>query len=231
MIERAKVLAIVPAAGSGKRLGLAHKKPFVLLDGKPLLYYALKALNSSGAIDQIYVAAESSEIRRIENIVKRYSLNKVKKIIIGGRIRLESVRNCLKEAGDVFDVVLVHDAARPFLEGEMIARSVKLALKYGACIAAVPESDTVKFVDDKLFIRKTLDRNFVFRAQTPQVFRTELIKKAYAAARVTRGAGDRATDDSGLLEAIGCRVKIARSSYRNIKITTKVDLKLAEVLL
>ena len=230
MTRRPRVLAIVPAAGSGKRLGLRQKKPFVLLKGKPLIYYALKALNSSGMVDQIYVAAQSSETHRLNNLVKRYNLNKVKKIIIGGRTRYESVGNCIREAGDGFDLVLVHDAARPLLEGATITGSVKLALKYGACVSAVPESDTVKLVSDNLFIRKTLDRNRVFRAQTPQTFRMELMKKAYAS-RATHGARGKMTDDSGLLEATGCRVKILKSSYRNIKITTKIDLELAEVLL
>jgi len=230
MMRRARVLAIVPAAGSGKRLGLSSKKPFVILKGKPLLYYALKALNSSDAVTQIFVAAQSSEIRRIENIVRRYKLNKVKRVIVGGRTRLESVGNCLKEAADDFEVALVHDAARPLIDADLIDRSVKLALKYGACVAAVPESDTVKSVDDKLFITKTLDRDRIFRAQTPQAFRMDILKKAYAAC-ARRGGVRKATDDSGLVEAIGCRVKIVESSYRNIKVTTKVDLKLAEVLL
>jgi 2-C-methyl-D-erythritol 4-phosphate cytidylyltransferase len=127
-------------------------------------------------------------------------------------------------------VVLIHDAARPLIDDALIHRSVKLALRYGACVAAVPESDTVKLVDDKLFIQKTLDRNRIFRAQTPQAFRMAILKKAYAVS-ASRGAGIKATDDSGLVEAIGCRVRIVESSYRNIKVTTKVDLKLAEVLL
>jgi len=230
MMRLPRVLAIVPAAGSGKRLGLIGKKPFVILNGKPLVYYALKALDSSSAITQIFIAAQSSEISRIKGIVKRYKFNKVKKIIVGGSTRLESVANCLKSAGDDFDVMLIHDAARPLIDADLIGRSVKAALKHGACIAAVPESDTIKLVDDKLFIQKTLDRDHIFRAQTPQAFRTAVLKKAYAAC-ANRRAGVKATDDSALVEAIGCGVKIVESSYRNIKITTKVDLKLAEVLL
>ncbi|MDD5422472.1 MAG: 2-C-methyl-D-erythritol 4-phosphate cytidylyltransferase, partial [Candidatus Omnitrophica bacterium] len=118
------------------------------------------------------------------------------------------------------------DAARPFIESYLIEKSIRAARKTGGCIVAVPESDTVKLVDSGLFIKDTLDRNRVFRAQTPQVFRRDLIQKAYGRLKHAK-----ATDDAGLVEMAGGRVKVIMGSYRNIKITTKEDLKLAEVLL
>jgi 2-C-methyl-D-erythritol 4-phosphate cytidylyltransferase len=122
--------------------------------------------------------------------------------------------------------VLIHDGARPLIDPKTIRDSVALARKHGGCVVAVPENDTVKLAGKGMFIRKTLDRSRIFRAQTPQVFKAAIIKKAYA----SRGAMGR-TDDSSLVEVSGGSMKILIGSYRNIKITTKEDLKLAEVLL
>lgn len=223
---RSRVVAIVPAAGRGKRLGEKKKKPFVLLDGKPLVNYALKTLDTCGAIDGIIIAAEKSCVKSFELLVKKFHFKKIIGIVIGGRNRYESVKNCLKNVSALFDIVLIHDGARPFVEKSMIEKSIDLAKKHGACIVALPETDTVKIVDGNLFIRKTLERDKIFRAQTPQVFRRDLIKKAYGSSD-----GDKSTDDAHLVEILGKKIKVLKGSYRNIKITTKEDLKLAEVLL
>ena len=223
---RPRVVSIVAAAGSGKRLGSSVKKPFVLLGGRPLVIYALKVLNDSPAIDAILIASDKRCVERFRRLVKKFKLNKVIDIVVGGDTRLESVKNCLARVDESFDIVLVHDSARPFVEKSIIERAIKLAQKFGACVVAVPENDTVKVVDSGLFIDKTLDRDRIYRAATPQAFRRELIKKAYE-------LKDRfkITDDSGLAERLGAKVKILEGSYRNIKITTKVDLKIAEALL
>lgn len=197
-----------------------------MLGGKPLVTYALKTLNSSTHIDAILIAAEKKCVGRFKRLVKKFKLSKVIDVVCGGATRAESVRNCLKAAGTGFDIVLVHDGARPFVDRAAIAGSIRLAAMYGGCIVAVAEHDTVKLSDTKLFISKTLDRKRVFRAQTPQVFRRELIEKAYAVKHIGR-----ATDDAGLVERSGGRVKIFEGSSRNIKVTTREDLKLAEVLL
>lgn len=223
-----KTIALVPAAGSGKRLGLKIKKPFVSLGGKPLISYALSALEASEAIDGIIVAVERSCVRRLKGLIKKYRFAKVTDIVIGGTTRFESVRNCLKTVDPSFDMVLIHDGARPFLDKSLIEESVKLARKYGACVTAIPESDTVKIIDEDFFVERTMDRRFIYRAQTPQAFRTKLIKKAYALKE--RGVTN-ITDDSNLVEHLKRRVKILEGSYKNIKVTTKEDLNLAEVLL
>lgn len=223
---RPRVAAIVPAAGCGKRLKSKTKKPFILLRGRPLVTYALTALEKSRTIDAILIAAERSSIKRFRNLVRTYKFKKVIRVVAGGSTRSASVRNCLKALGPGFEIVLIHDGARPFLDGPTIERSITLARRFGGCVTAVPENDTVKLADEDLCVRKTLDRREVFRAQTPQAFRYGLIKKAYAS-----GSGKAVTDDAALVEAAGNKVKILIGSYRNIKITTKEDLKFAEVLL
>lgn len=223
---RPRAVAIVPSAGFGKRLGLKTKKPFVSLGGKPIVYYALHALNSCIDIDAVIIACEKCCIKRFEKLVVKFRLNKVVCICIGGKTRSESVRNCLRLADGSYDIVLIHDGARPFLDGRTISRSIKLAQEFGGCIVAVPENDTVKLAGKNLFVRKTLDRSSIYRAQTPQVFRRQLIQKAYALS-----GKDRVTDDASLVEKLGGKVKILEGSYSNIKITTKEDLELAKVLL
>ena len=121
--------------------------------------------------------------------------------------------------------MIIHDAARPLVDKRTVERAVRAAQVFGSCVVCVPESDTVKLAGQSLFIKRTLDRSEIFRAQTPQAFKRSIIKKAYSAA----AAG--ATDDASLVEAIGGRVKIVEGSYRNLKITTKEDLKIAEALL
>jgi 2-C-methyl-D-erythritol 4-phosphate cytidylyltransferase len=221
-----KTVAIVPAAGSGKRLGLKTKKPFVLLKGRPLVTYALKALESSRAVDGIIIAADKGSVKRFKSLVKSCRFKKVIDVVRGGKTRLESVSNCLGRAGNGFDVILIHDGARPFVDDRTIKDSVRLAAKYGACVVAVPECDTVKLAGKGMFVQKTLDRSALYRTQTPQAFRRDIIKKAYSSKRRRN-----ATDDSALVERLGGKVKILEGSYRNIKVTTKEDLKLAEVLL
>lgn len=221
-----KTAAIVPSAGYGKRLGLKVKKPFALLGGRPLVSYALAALDESEAIDAIIIAAEKSCVDKFRRLIKRFGFKKIIGIVIGGRTRFESVRNCLDKVGSSYDIVLVHDGARPFVEKGMIDRSIRLAEKFGGCVVGMPESDTVKLVGRRLFIKKTLDRTALFRAATPQAFRRDLLVMAYAAKRPGH-----ATDDARLVEEMGGRVKMLRGSYRNIKITTREDLKMAEALL
>lgn len=223
-----RVTAIVPAAGSGKRLGLHEKKPFILLAGKPLITYALKALEISDLIEKIIVASDAGSIERLKGIVKQAGFKKIAAVVKGGITRNESVRNCFKRVNSNCDIVLIHDGARPFPEKDMIRGSILLAGKFGGCITAIHETDTIKLADNKgLFIIKTLDRNRLWRAQTPQAFRYEVLRSAFNRIK----AKSDITDDACMLERIGKKVKILEGSAGNIKITTKEDLKLAEVLL
>ena len=223
-----KTVAIVAGAGSGKRLGLKTKKPFVSLRGKPLIAYSLGVLDSSPSIDGIIVAVDRSCLRRFSRLRGKCRFRKIKDVVMGGRTRAESVRNCLRKVGGSYDVVLVHDAARPFLDHDVIRRSIAAAMKFGSSVVSIPESDTVKRVGEGLFVEETLERSRIWRAQTPQSFRRSLIVDAYAKAKARRGE---ITDDSSLVERMGKRVKVVVGSPRNLKITTKEDLLLAEALL
>lgn len=220
-----KTVAIIASGGYGKRLGLKVKKPFVLLGGKPLVSYALKAMERCKAVDAIIVAAERPCIGRLKAIAGRLKMRKLIGVVAGGKTRAESVCNCIAWLEEPFDIILIHDAARPLVDKALIESVIKTAASSGAAIAAVPESDTVKLVGGGRFIKATLPRSKIFRAQTPQAFRADIIKKAYSA------GGAYFTDDAAAAEAFGCRVKIVEGSYRNLKITTKEDLKIAEALL
>lgn len=224
-MKKLRVAAIVPAAGLGKRLGLKTKKPFVKLGGKPIVVHVLSALNRSPSVDSIITATEPSCVKRLEDLARDHRLFKVRTVIAGGRTRTDSVRRCLRHVGPRFDIVLIHDGARPFIEEKMIKGSIDAASRYGACVVAVPESDTVKIASGGMFVKKTVDRKIVYRAQTPQTFRRDVIIRAYAPGART------ATDDSALAEIAGSRVKILNGSYRNIKITTRSDLQAAEAML
>ena len=222
-----KVAAIVPAAGLGTRLGAKDRKPFVLLSGKPLIMYALKALDSSKYIEQIYVAVDPNSIGRLEDIIDRYGIRKVVKVVAGANTRYGSVRNCFNMVSPLCDIVLIHDGARPFPAPSDIMNSILLADRFGGCLTAIPMTDTVKLAGKDLFVKRTIDRNSLWRAQTPQAFRYNILKKAL---KGTKDISD-VTDDALILERLGKRVKILKGSTRNIKITTNEDLKMAEALI
>lgn len=222
-----KTVAIVPAAGIGKRLKIREKKPFVALRGKPLIAYTLKALDSSRYIDEIIIAVEAPSIGRLKQVIARYGFKKVVKVVAGGKTRNESVRNCFDAIDAYCGIVLIHDGARPFPEESVIKNSVISAKRFGACVAAIPMTDTVKLAGKSLFVRKTLDRASLWRAQTPQAFRYNLLKDVLN--RINRNSD--ITDEASIFECLGKRVKIVKGSVRNIKITTKDDLKIAEGLL
>lgn len=224
---RPAVVAIVPAAGSGKRLGARNKKPFVKLAGKPLVVHALKALGSSADISRIIVAVEPDSIGRLNRIIDKYALKKIEKVVRGGHTRSGSVKNCFKAIGGPCDIVLIHDGARPFPGSSSIRDCIRLAEKFGASISAIPSTDTIKLADKHGFISTTLDRSRLWRAQTPQAFKYRLLKHALAGANAPLNA----TDEALLMERSGKKVKILKGSVNNIKITTREDVKIAEALL
>ncbi|MBI5560495.1 MAG: 2-C-methyl-D-erythritol 4-phosphate cytidylyltransferase [Deltaproteobacteria bacterium] len=221
-----RTIAIIPSAGKGRRLGL-KKKPYLPLGKKPMLARTLNAFEDCPLIDAVVVVVAPGDIGYCrENIVKKYKCRKVVAVIAGGRERGDSVRRGLDSIKDGWDFVVVHDAARPFVTPELIGRTVKAAFKYGSAIAAVPLKDTVKEVSLNT-VRKTIDRNTLAFAQTPQAFRFEILKEAYKKAK----GHTRATDDSSLVERLGNRVAVVPGSYGNIKITTVEDLAFAGRLL
>lgn len=218
--------AIVLAAGRSERFGEADKQ-FALLGGIPVLAHSLQVFESCPLIAEIVVVATSAGRTQVEAIANQFSLQKVRAIILGGSLRQDSVVNGLQLQSDL-PYVVIHDGARPLVTQEMVESGLRAVLETGACIAAVPAVDTVKLVDDNLHIVETPDRKRVWLAQTPQIFRRDLLISAY---KSIRDDGLVVTDDAAAVEHIGGRVRVFPGSYDNIKITTHRDLAVAEMLL
>lgn len=221
--------AVVLAAGSGKRMQSAVHKQYLLLRGKPVLYYALKAFEQSGVSDIVLVVgAGETEYCRTE-IVEKYGIMKVTAIVEGGKERYHSVYEGLKQAAGA-DYVLIHDGARPFVSPEIIARSMQAVEQYGACVVGMPVKDTIKVIGAEGFAESTPERSSLWQIQTPQSFSYPMILDAYE--KILEQEDASVTDDAMVLERVtGRQVKVIEGSYQNIKITTPEDLLVAEVYL
>ena len=221
--------AIVLAAGSGKRMGTKVHKQYLLMGGKPVLYYSLRAFEDSKRIDEIILvcgAGEEDYCRK--EIVEKYGISKARKIIPGGAERYDSVWNGLKETKEGY--VYIHDGARPFVDEEIIERAYECVSEHHACVAGMPSKDTVKIADSGNIVTATPDRSSVWIVQTPQVFDTELIRKAYALLMEKDEIS--VTDDAMVAEQmLGASVRLFYGSYENIKIPTPEDLEIAGVFL
>ena len=221
------VCAVVPAGGTGTRMGGTVPKQFLELNGKPILYYTLKTLQDCGIISELILVVPEKEY---ENACTDW-LGKpeiVKKVVVGGAKRQDSVYNGFCELSPQTEIVLVHDGVRPFLSHQMIQESVDAAREYGAAITAIPVNDTIKKVDDSGLVSKTVDREGLWRVQTPQVFRYELLEEAFKKANSEKFYG---TDEGTLIEHLGKPVKVVEGSEQNIKITRPEDLRLSEIFI
>lgn len=226
-MQREKITAIVLAGGSGKRMGAACKKQYMSLAGRPVLYYSLKAFQDSRADEIILVASEKEYCQN--EIVQKYGLDKVAKIVPGGKERFDSVYAGL-QAADGSAYVLIHDGARPFLTGDIIDASICAAKEHGACAVGMPVKDTIKLADAEGFASETPDRSRAWQMQTPQAFAYPLILRAYEKALAERPQG--ITDDAAAVEYGNfAKVKLICGSYGNIKITTPEDMAVAEALM
>ena len=224
-----KTSVIIPAAGSGKRMGGNRSKQYLTIGDRPILIETLIVFSESPYIDEIILVSPADDLPLIKKMLKDYSLNKVSKIVIGGKERQDSIRNGLNSIDSqdpARDIILVHDGVRPFINDEIIKEVIDSANRYGAAIVAVPVKDTVKKVWDASII-ETMPRENLWLAQTPQAFSAKIIIDAYANAE---RKGLRGTDDASLVEAMGLDVKIVMGSYENIKITTPEDLIFAEAI-
>ena len=220
---------IVVAAGKGTRMKMDIDKQFLLLRDKPILVYALEAISNSKYIEEIVLVTGPDSVDYCkEQIVKKYGLNKVTKIIQGGEQRQDSVYHGLCALGQDTDIVVIHDGVRPFVSPADVDRTIEEARKQKACVLGVKSKDTIKICDENGFILDTPARDQVWNIQTPQVFYFELIQKAHEKARQRNFVG---TDDAMLVERMGGKVKVVEGSYDNIKITTKEDLLVAESIL
>jgi 2-C-methyl-D-erythritol 4-phosphate cytidylyltransferase len=239
-----KVVAIIPAAGLGTRMASAPsargKKPaatkqFTELGGTPILIHTLRKFAASPEVSEIYMALRGNEIAgfraRLEKEAKDILQKKIH-LVEGGEHRQDSVANAMSSVSACDDdIVLVHDAVRPFVTEEIIHNVIQAAQKYGAAIAGVPAVDTVKQVErtsDGALITATLPRERVVMAQTPQGFRYDVLKKAFDEAAADGFVG---TDEASLVERSGHAVAVVMGSVRNMKITAPADMELAEFYL
>jgi len=213
----------------GKRMNAKISKPFIPIYGKPIIAYTLEKFEQCKFIEGVYLIVNQRERDLYKkNVISKYNFSKVKRLIDGGRTRQNSVYNGLKSLDEDTDIVVIHDGARPFIEETLIQSSVKAAQKYGAAILAIPIKDTIKKSRKYRFIKETIDREHVWRAQTPQTFRYDLIFSSYKKAYQDKLY---VTDDAAIVEKYGHKVKIVIGSEENIKVTTPFDIVIAENLL
>ena len=225
----AKYTAIVLSAGKGSRMGSSVHKQYLLLCGRPVIYYTLKAFEESPVDEIVLVTGEGEEEYCRKEIVEKYKLHKVTKIVKGGKERYHSVFQGLS-ACEHTDYVLIHDGARPFIEQEVIRHTMDEVQKKHACIAAVPVKDTIKKVDENGKVEDTPPRKSLYTVQTPQSFSYSLIYDSYQ--KMIADGREDVTDDEMVVEAYGkVTVYVIDGSYRNFKITTPEDLEMAEFML
>jgi 2-C-methyl-D-erythritol 4-phosphate cytidylyltransferase len=203
-------------------------KQFLSVGGQPLVVHALRVLQGSSVIDAIILAVPQGDIDYCRTeIVQAYGFEKVTRVVAGGAERQDSVRQALAVVGEDCEIVVVHDAVRPFLTARMVEDAVKAARATGAAIVALPVRDTVKQVGADHLIERTVDRRTLWLAQTPQAFRTDWLRDAHARAQAE---GVAATDDAYLVERLGHPVAIVEGSGENIKVTRPEDLIIGEAL-
>ena len=207
---------MIMAAGKGKRMGTQISKQFLQICGKEILAWTVD------------VFEKSDLIQNIQALCKKYQWQKVHHIVLGGKERQHSVANGLAVLEKETEMVLIHDGVRPFVTEQMIADSIAAAKIYDGAVIGVPAKDTIKICSPDGMAEQTPDRNLLWQIQTPQTFRKEIITKAYTYAKEKDFLG---TDDASVAEFAGNRVKVVLGSYRNIKITTKEDLVVAEAFL
>jgi 2-C-methyl-D-erythritol 4-phosphate cytidylyltransferase len=229
-----RIAAILPAAGLGTRMGAETPKQFLELDGLPLVVFTLRRLAECPALTHFYIATLPEEVAGLERRLGQEKLGRPVRVLRGGATRQESVARALAEVPSDADLVLVHDAVRPLVTRDQIERSIEQASACGAAIVGVPASDTIKEVKraslpkDVALITSTIHRERIVLAQTPQVFRTALLKEAFARAAQD---GLTASDEASLVERLGHEVRVVQGSERNLKITRPGDLELARFYL
>lgn len=225
-----KCTAIVLAAGQGKRMNSSVQKQFLMLKGKPLLYYSLACFQKSKDIEDIILVTGKECIDFCkQEIIELYGFTKVSKVVAGGKERYDSVYAGLCACEDT-DYVFIHDGARPFVTEEIISRAKDAVLEFQACIVGMPSKDTIKIADADQMVKETPNRSTVWNIQTPQAFSYTLIKEAHEIARTQNM--EAITDDAMVVETYkNAPVRLVEGAYENIKITTPEDILIAEKFL
>ncbi len=218
-----KIAAVVAAAGCGTRMGADKNKLLLEVSGRPVLAWSLDAFESCPLVDEVLVIANEQDIFSYRDIIQTEGFKKVTTIVRGGETRAESVCAGIRAAEDA-DIVVIHDGARPLVTSAIIQKVIDESRETGAAIAAVPTVDTIKRVQNGI-ITDTPDRTELWQAQTPQVFRRDLILSAL------ENSSAAVTDDASAVEQAGGTVKTVNTGYENIKVTTPFDLMVAEAVL
>jgi len=217
---------IIPAAGQGKRMGIGRNKLFLMLEEIPVLIHTLRVFEQDVECSGIILSIHQNDQDSFVDLLKEYRIHKVTNLVEGGKERQDSVYNGLKEVQSE-GIVLVHDAARPFVKVETIHELVKAAESSGAAIAAVPVKDTIKRAENHL-VSETIERSSLWAVQTPQAFRVSVLREAHEYAIKNQING---TDDASLVERLSHNVVIIEGDYDNIKLTTPEDVYFAEAIL
>jgi 2-C-methyl-D-erythritol 4-phosphate cytidylyltransferase len=218
--------AIIVAAGSGTRLGSDIPKQFIEVNGKPVIRFSMERFDEAPSIDSIIVVVAPGEVDRFDALAAGFGIRKLKTVVAGGSSRADSVRRGLAAVEPATRIIAVHDGARPLVSVDEIERTIAAAQEVGAACLTAAVNDTIKVVESES-ITTTIDRRTLRRALTPQAFRIELLQKAFA----QHGSDASVTDESSLVEKLGCVVKSVAGSTRNIKITYPEDLIFASAVL
>ena len=228
-----KITAIVLAAGSGSRMKSKTQKQFMEIKGKPVIWYSLFEFEKS-RVDEIILVTGKEDIDYCKKeIVEKYNLKKIKNVVAGGSERYESVYNGVKEVTG--NIVLIHDGARPLINNEIIERSIEGTIKSDACVVGVPVKDTIKRANKEGYIIDTPNRSELWITQTPQSFKTDLVKMAYKKMKEELEKGNTTlniTDDAMVVEEFTTnQVRFVQGDYKNIKVTTPEDIDIAELFI
>lgn len=229
-----RIAAIVPAAGLGTRMGADLPKQFLELDGVPLIVFTLRRLAACSAITDFFISTRADDIVALEDMVAKAALGRPARVVHGGDTRQQSVANALVQVDPSTEIVVVHDAVRPFVTTTQIERVIAEARARGAAILGIPAIDTVKEVkratlpEDMALITTTIPRERIVLAQTPQAFTYALLRDAF---RKAQQDGVTASDEAVLVERFGHDVFVVLGSERNIKITRPADMDLARFYL
>jgi len=218
----ARVVALIPCAGQGKRMGAGVSKPYLEVYGRPLLAYTLETFQKHPLIEGIILVVEAGAVSYCcEEIVDKYGFTKVKSVVVGGKERQDSVMCGLAYLDKDTEWIAVHDGARPLISGDIITRALHTAFEADAAVVGVRVKDTIKVVGQDLTIIETPDRHKLWQIQTPQIFRRQLLERAYIQAAQEGWLG---TDDASFVERLGQKIRMVEGEYLNIKITTPDDL-------
>lgn len=219
---------IIPAAGSGSRMGGGVPKPFRSIAGRTILEHTLRQFASLEELVQVIIVTAQANFGAVEKMHHLFRPGVELECREGGREREDSIRNGLVAVSEASELIAIHDAVRPFVRPEEVRQCLQKARRNGAAILATPVTDTVKRVSNQGVVVSTLERSELWMAQTPQVFQAELLQRAY---RQAPAGGRSATDDASLVENIGVDIHIVEGSRENFKITWPADFKVAELML